>query len=68
MARMTITVDERLVTEVKKTLGVSTKAEAIRVALEEVLRRKRLAEALEHRGGVKLALDQETLEQLRQTP
>lgn len=68
MARMTITVDERLVTEVKKTLGVSTKAEAIRVALQEVLRRKRLAEALEHRGGVELALDQETLEQLRQTP
>ncbi len=66
MARMTVTVDEKLVDEAKAILGVSTKAEAIRLALQEVLRRKRLAEALTHRGAVELELDQDALDALRQ--
>ncbi len=65
MSRMTITVDERLVQEVKETLGVSSKAEAIRLALEDFLRRRRLNEALAHRGRIELDLDRATLEALR---
>ena len=61
MERMTITIDDALVREVKKVLGVSTKAEAIRIALMEVLRRKRLANALKHQGKVELDINQQTL-------
>lgn len=59
--RMTVTLDNRLVEEVKNVLGVSTKSEAIRIALHEVLRRRRLESALEHQGKMDLAIDPETL-------
>ncbi len=62
MGRMTITVDEQLVQEAKEILGVSTKAEAIRVVLQEFLRRKKLANVLEHQGKVKIDLDHESLQ------
>jgi len=65
MGRMTVTIDEKLVSRAQRALGVRTKAEAIRIALEEVLRRKKLAQALGHRGQIALDLDQETLERLR---
>lgn len=66
MSRMTITIDEELVNQAKKVLGTSTKAETIRLALTEVLRRKRLKEALNHQGQIELALNQETLQKLRE--
>jgi hypothetical protein len=46
-------------------LGVRSKAEAIRLALKEVVRRKRLSQGLSHRGTVDLGIDQATLEELR---
>jgi Arc/MetJ family transcription regulator len=68
MDRMTVTIDPELVDQVREVLGASTKAEAIRMALREVLRRQRLAKALEHRGRISLDLDQPTLQRLREEP
>ena len=66
MGRMTITVDEDLLVEVKKVSGASTKAEAIRLALQDFLRRQRLAGVLEHQGKIELTLDQASLKKLRE--
>jgi len=63
---MTITVDEDLLVEVKKVSGASTKAEAIRLALQDFLRRQRLAGVLEHQGKIELTLDQASLKKLRE--
>ena len=67
MARMSITVDEELVIQVKQALGAPTKTEAIRLALLDVLRRQRLAEVLRHQGQVEINLDQSTLQKLRES-
>ena len=66
MGRMTIPVDETLVEETRKAFKVKTKAEAIRRALEEALRRRKLAEVLDHAGQVELDLDQDELQRLRE--
>lgn len=66
MGRMTITIDEELVTEVKKVSGATTKAAAIRLALRDFLRRQRLADVLDHQGQIELDLNQETLKKLRE--
>lgn len=66
MDRMTITIDNELVNQAKKMLGAATKAETVRLALMDVLRRKRLEKALNHQGKIELALDQEKLQKLRE--
>ena len=65
MGRMTITVDPDLLNQAKEALEAPTKAETIRIALTEVVRKQQLAAALKHRGRIELDLDQETLRQLR---
>lgn len=65
MTRMTVTLDPILLEQARKALGASTKSEAIRIALTEVIRKKQLAEALGHRGQIALEVDQETLQRLR---
>jgi Arc/MetJ family transcription regulator len=65
MARMSITVEEKLLVEAQQVLGVSTKAEAIRIALREVVRRRHLHKVVSRRGKVDLELDDKTLERLR---
>ncbi len=65
MGRMTITIDDDLVEETRRALGVSTKSEAIRTALKELLRRKRLEEASKHKGSIDLDVDQDKLKTLR---
>lgn len=66
MARMSITVEEELLTEAQRVLGVRTKAEAIRIALREVVRRRHLHKVVSRQGGVDLDLDEETLSRLRE--
>ena len=66
MGRMTITIDEALVDEAREALGVATKSEAIRYALRDLVRRKRLEIVLSHQGKVELDLDQEKLARLRE--
>lgn len=68
MTRMTVTVDIELLKAAQEALGAPTKAETIRSALAESVRRKRLAEAAAHRGQVGLDLDQATLAALRSEP
>ena len=65
MTRMTVAVDPRLLAEAQEVLGTATKADTLRRALEEVLRRARLARALEHQGRIDLDLDQDRLAALR---
>lgn len=66
MSRMTVTVDEGLIEEARNALGAATKSEAIRRALEEVLRRRKLERALENAGRVELDVDPERLRRLRE--
>lgn len=66
MSRMTVTVDEGLIERARNALGAATKSEAIRRALEEVLRRRKLERALENAGRVELDLDPERLRRLRE--
>jgi len=65
MSRMTITIEDELVEQVRKILSVRTKADAIRMALKEIIRKKRLSEALSHQGMIELDLDQDMLRKLR---
>jgi hypothetical protein len=62
---MTVTLDPTLVEKARDALGVSTKSEAIRIALSEVVRKRQIADALEHRGQIALDLDQKRLQKLR---
>jgi Arc/MetJ family transcription regulator len=59
VGRMTVTIDDALLEEAKKALGARTHAEAIRAALAEVVRRRRLAHALQQRGQFQLRGDVE---------
>lgn len=65
MSRMTVTLDEDLVEEAREILNVDSKSEAIRGALEELLRQRKLRNALDHAGCIELALDQDKLSRLR---
>ncbi|MDP9120435.1 MAG: type II toxin-antitoxin system VapB family antitoxin [Acidobacteriota bacterium] len=66
MSRMTVTIDDALLEEAKKALGVETHAEAIRIALKEAVRRRRLAQALRQRGQFELRGDLAELRRLRE--
>jgi Arc/MetJ family transcription regulator len=66
MGRATVTVDDSLLVQAQEALGTATKSETVRIALEEVVRRRRLEEVLEHQGRIELDLDQEKLAKLRQ--
>ncbi|NJL28624.1 MAG: hypothetical protein HC897_12410 [Thermoanaerobaculia bacterium] len=67
MSRLTITLDPTLLTQAQDALGAPSKAETIRRALVEAIRKHRLAEVLSHRGKIDLALDQESLARLRES-
>ncbi len=66
MGRMSVSVEDSLIREAGEALGTSSKVETIRAALSEAVRRRRLADALDHQGRIDLTLDQATLERLRQ--
>jgi hypothetical protein len=66
MGRLTVTIDDALLDEAKAALGSRTRAAAIRTALEEAVRRRRLAQALEQRGQLRLRGDLAELRRLRE--
>lgn len=66
VSRMTVTIDDALLEEAKEALGVETRAEAIRTALEEAVRRRRLAQALQQRGQFQLLGNLSELRRLRE--
>jgi len=65
MSRMSVTLDDQLIEEARELLQVSSLSEAIRIALSEAVRRRRLAKVLEHRGAIALDVDQAELARLR---
>lgn len=65
MTRMTVTLDPAVLEQAREALGAVSKSEAIRIALKEVVRKRQLAEALDHRGQIDLQLDQAGLQKLR---
>lgn len=58
---MSITVEKELVEHAMNVLGASSKTEAIRLALEEAIRRARLDQVLAHAGKVDLDGDVDDL-------
>ena len=66
MTRMTVTIDDALLEEAREALGAETRAEAIRTALSEAVRRRRLALALQQRGQFQLQGDLADLRRLRE--
>jgi metal-responsive CopG/Arc/MetJ family transcriptional regulator len=66
MSRMTVTIDDALLEEAKEALGAESRAEAIRTALEEAVRRRRLAKALQLRGQFQLRGDLSELQRQRE--
>ena len=66
MTRMTVSIDDGLLANAQEALGATTKIEAIRMALEEVVRQRRLKQALKNRNQVDLSIDQTKLQRLRQ--
>lgn len=66
MVRMTITVDERLVNEIKRLSGAPTKRVAIEAALETYARRLRQRRLFEHMGKIPLKLTQDDLRRWRE--
>ncbi|HEV8239122.1 MAG TPA: type II toxin-antitoxin system VapB family antitoxin [Thermoanaerobaculia bacterium] len=63
---MTVTIDDGLVDQAKEALGVQTRVAAIRLALEEAVRRRRLAESLEQLGQLELRGGLAELRRLRE--
>lgn len=61
MGRMTVTVDDALVEQARKLLGVRTKRQAITSALMQVVRQARLAQIAGHCGKVDLGFSRDEL-------
>ena len=66
MTRLTVTVDEELLSEAQALLASSTKRETIAIALRELVRERKRQAALSHAGSIELDLDQEMLRQYRE--
>ncbi len=66
MARMTVAIDEELLTEARQLSGAKTKKEAIEIALRELVRRFRRREVAAHAGTIELELTQEDLRRARE--
>jgi Arc/MetJ family transcription regulator len=66
MGRMTVTIDDGLLEDARRVLGTRTKREAIVLALEDAVRRRRLKDAIAHRGRIQLDLTRDELFRLRE--
>lgn len=66
MTRLTVTVDEELLSEAQALLASSTKRETIAIALRELVRERKRKAALSHAGSIELDLDQEMLRHYRE--
>jgi Arc/MetJ family transcription regulator len=53
--RTTLAIDERLLNEVKELSGAKTKKEAVQVALEEFIKKKKARKLLELEGKMELS-------------
>lgn len=60
-SRKTLDLDQKLLDEARAVLGAETETEAVRVALERVVRNRRLA-AVIHRFAGKIKIDRRAIE------
>lgn len=67
MARLSITVDEKLVEEARGLAGAKTKRAAIEQALREFVQRRRLARLADLMGSDLLDMDLDDLKRWRQS-
>ena len=66
MSRLMIRLDNKLLDEAVRLSGARTKREAVELALQEFVRRRRLRQVLEHAGKIDLDLTVEQLWQSRE--
>ena len=66
MTRMTVSLDERIVSEARDLLKTKTKRETIETALIEVIKGKKREKALMHCGEIELDVDQQRLAAYRE--
>ncbi len=66
MTRMTVSLDERIVSEARDLLKTKTKRETIETALIEVIKEKKREKALMHCGEIELDVDQQRLAAYRE--
>ena len=66
MTRLTVTIDEELLSEAQALLASPTKRDTIATALRELVRERKRRAALRHAGSIELDLDQEMLRQYRE--
>ncbi len=66
MTRMTVTLDEQIVSEARDLLKTKTKRETIERALIEVIKEKKREKALLHCSSIDLDVDQEKLAAYRE--
>lgn len=66
MIRMTVTLDEKIVSEARDLLKTKTKRETIETALIEIIKEKKREKALERCGEIELDIDQEELHVYRE--
>ncbi len=62
--RITATINDNVVMEVKELTGARTKTEAVNLALSEWIRLKKLSLIKELRGKIKISSDHDELESL----
>lgn len=63
--RTTFVIPEKLIAEAKKTAGVKTKTQAVILALEEFIQRRKSRRVLEFRGTLKSNYDHKPLRMKR---
>ena len=66
MTRLTVTIDEQLLSEAQSLLEAPSKRATIAVALRELVRARKRQAALLHEGTIELDVDQEMLRQYRE--
>lgn len=66
MARLTVSIDDRLLADARRLSGAKTKRETIEVALRSLVRRHRTRAVGEHAGQIPLTLTQSDLRQWRE--
>jgi len=66
MTRMTVTLDERIVSEARDLLKTKTKRETIETALIEVIKEKKREKSLMHCGKIELDVNQQKLAAYRE--
>ena len=65
MSRTTVDIDDDLITEAKEALGERTTKRTIQVALEQVVKNKRVKELLDLKGSGIVSLSPDDLKKLR---